>query len=54
VYKDPKGAGYKVYPVNPNAQPDVVNVVVPPKVTGHLETCKKTGISIMVERAKHG
>jgi len=63
VYKDLKGAGYKVYPVNPNAQeilgdkcypsleklpvkPDVVNVVVPPKVTEHLvETCKKLGIT---------
>lgn len=63
VYKDLKGAGYKVYSVNPNAQeilgdkcypsleklpvkPDVVNVVVPPKVTEHLvETCKKLGIT---------
>ena len=63
VYKDLKGAGYKVYPVNPNAQeilgdkcypsleklpvkPDVVNVVVPPKVTERLvETCKKLGIT---------
>ncbi|MGC8896589.1 MAG: CoA-binding protein, partial [Candidatus Bathyarchaeia archaeon] len=63
VYKDLKGAGYKVYAVNPNAQeilgdkcypsleklpvkPDVVDVVVPPKVTEHLvETCKKLGIT---------
>jgi hypothetical protein len=55
--KDLKNAGYKVYPVNPNAQeilgdkcypsleklpvkPDVVDVVVPPKVTEHrVETC---------------
>jgi len=49
VYKDLKEAGYKVYPINPNAKkvlsdeaydsleglpvkPDVVNLVVPPKV----------------------
>jgi predicted CoA-binding protein len=63
VYKDLKNAGYKVYPVNPNAKeilgdkcypslenlpikPDVVDVVVPPKVTEHtVETCKKLGIT---------
>jgi len=59
VYKDLKGAGYRVYPVNPNAveilghkcyssleslpvKPDIVDVVVPPKVTEHIvEICKK-------------
>jgi hypothetical protein len=63
VYKDLKGAGYKVYPVNPNAKeilgdkcypdlkdlptkPDVVNVVVPPKVTEKtVKTCKMLGIT---------
>lgn len=63
VYKDLKSAGYKVYPVNPNAEeilgdkcypslenlpvkPDVVDVVVPPKVTEHTaETCKRLGIT---------
>jgi hypothetical protein len=63
VYKDLKGAGYKVYPVNPNAKevlgdkcypdlkdlptkPDVVNVVVPPKVTEKIvRTCKMLGIT---------
>jgi len=62
VYKDLKEAGYKVYPVNPNAteilgdkffpnlkslprRPDVVNLVVPPKVTEKIvKTCKKLGI----------
>jgi len=62
VYKDLKSDGYKVYPVNPNAEevlgdkcypslenlpakPDVVDVVVPPKVTEHVvETCRKLGI----------
>jgi len=62
VYKDLKSAGYRVYPVNPNAaeilghkcyssleslpvKPDVVDVVVPPKVTEHtVEVCKKLGI----------
>lgn len=62
VYKDLKGAGYKVYPVNPNAadilgdkcypglkslpvKPDVVNFVVPPKVTEEIvKTCKELGI----------
>lgn len=50
VFVDLKNSGYKVYPINPNAnkvtgekcypklsklpeQPDVVNIVVPPKVT---------------------
>jgi hypothetical protein len=63
VYKDLRSAGYKVYPVNPNAQeilgdkcysslenlpakPDVVDVVVPPKVTEHIvETCQSFGIT---------
>ncbi|MGQ9545505.1 MAG: CoA-binding protein, partial [Candidatus Bathycorpusculaceae bacterium] len=63
VYKDLKIAGYRVFPVNPNAQeilgdrcypsledlpfkPDVVDVVVPPKVTEDIvETCKKLGIT---------
>jgi len=63
VYKDLKSAGYKVYPINPNAaeilgdkcyssleslpvKPDVVDVVVPPKVTEHIvEICKKLGIT---------
>ena len=63
VYKDLRSAGYKVYPVNPNAReilgdkcysslenlpvkPDVVDVVVPPKVTEHtVETCQKLEIT---------
>jgi len=63
VYKDLKTAGYKVYPVNPNAKeilgdkcypdlknlpakPDVVNIVVPPKVTEKtVKTCKMLGIT---------
>lgn len=63
VYKDLRGAGYEVYPVNPNAEeilgdkcysdlknlpkkPDVVNIVVPPKVTGKIvKMCKKIGIT---------
>ncbi|RLI45716.1 CoA-binding protein, partial [Candidatus Bathyarchaeota archaeon] len=63
VYKDLKKAGYKVYPVNPNAEevlgdkcypnlgdlptkPDVVDVVVPPKVTEEIvKTCKRLGIT---------
>ncbi len=63
VYKDLKEAGYKVYPVNPNApeilgdkcypdlkslpvKPDVVNLVVPPKVTKEVvKTCKELGIT---------
>jgi len=63
VYKDLKTAGYKVYPVNPNAKeilgdkcypdlknlptkPDVVNIVVPPKVTEKtVKTCKILGIT---------
>lgn len=62
VYKDLKEAGYKVYPVNPNAseilgdkcypnlkslpiKPDVVNTVVPPKITEEIvKECKKIGI----------
>lgn len=63
VYKDLKNAGYRVYPVNPNAKeilgdkvypdpkslpanPDVVNVVVPPEVTEEVvKTCKGLGIT---------
>lgn len=63
VYKDLKEAGYKVYPVNPNAdkilgnkcyldlgdlpvKPDVVDVVVPPRVTEEIvKTCKRLGIT---------
>jgi len=63
VYKDLKEAGYKVYPVNPNAseilgdrcypslrslpeRPDVVTVVVPPRVTEEVvKTCQDLGIS---------
>ena len=63
VYKDLKTAGYRVYPVNPNAKeilgdkvypdlkslsakPDVVNIVVPPKVTEEIvKTCKELGIT---------
>ena len=62
VYKDLKTAGYRVYPVNPNAReilgdrvypdlkslpvkPDVVNIVVPPKVTEEtVKTCRELGI----------
>jgi len=62
VYRDLKNAGYKVYPVNPNAQevlgdkcypsleelperPDVVVVVVPPRVTEQIvKACKELGI----------
>ena len=58
VYKDLKEAGYKIYPVNPNADeilgnkcypsleklpviPDVVDVVVPPKITEQIvKKCK--------------
>lgn len=63
VYKDLKSGGYKVYPVNPNAdeilgdkcypslealpeKPDVVDVVVPPKVTEEVvKNRKKLGIT---------
>lgn len=63
VFKDLKGAGYKVYPVNPQAaevlgskcypdlkslpvKPDVVNIVVPPKVTEEIvKTCKELGVT---------
>ncbi|KYH38882.1 MAG: conserved hypothetical protein containing CoA-binding domain [Candidatus Bathyarchaeota archaeon B26-1] len=62
VYKDLKEAGYRVYPVNPNAseilgdkcypnleslpeRPDVVTVVVPPRVTEKIvKACKELGI----------
>jgi len=63
VYKDLRLSGYRVYPVNPNAdkilgdkcypsleallvKPDVVDFVVPPKVTEKIvKTCKKLGIT---------
>jgi hypothetical protein len=63
VYRDLKSGGYKVYPVNPNAdeilgdkcypslgtlpeKPDVVDVVVPPKVTEEVvKDCKRLGIT---------
>jgi len=62
VYRDLKEAGYRVYPVNPNAseilgdkcypnleslpeRPDVVTVVVPPRVTEKIvKACKDLGI----------
>jgi len=62
VYRDLKEAGYRVYPVNPNAEeilgdkcypnleslpvkPDVVDTVVPPKVTEEtVKACKALGI----------
>ena len=62
IYKDLRAAGYKVYPVNPNADeilgdkcypsleslpetPQVVDLVVPPKVTNQIvKVCKKLGI----------
>lgn len=62
VYKELKTAGYKVYPVNPNAKeilgdraypdlnslpvkPDIVNIVVPPKVTEDtVKICRELGI----------
>ncbi|NIO38519.1 CoA-binding protein [Candidatus Bathyarchaeota archaeon] len=63
VYRDLRGAGYNVYPVNPHAdeilgskcyphlealpeKPDVVDLVVPPRVTEEtVKTCKKLGIA---------
>jgi hypothetical protein len=62
VYRDLRNAGYRVYPINPNAdeilgdrcypslealpeRPDVVDLVVPPKVTERVvEACKTLGI----------
>lgn len=64
VYKDLRGAGYTVYPINPNANevlgdkcysdlknkdlpkiPDVVDIVVPPRITEEIvEQCKDLGI----------
>jgi len=62
VYKDLKGAGYTVYPLNPNAdkilgdkcyvglndlptKPDVVDIVVPPKITENVvRECERLGI----------
>jgi predicted CoA-binding protein len=62
VYRDLRAAGYKIYPVNPNAEeilgdkcypsleslpekPQVVDLVVPPKVTDQIvKVCKKLGI----------
>ncbi len=63
VYRNLKEAGYRVYPVNPNAtevlgdrcyadlrslpvKPDVVNLVVQPKVTEEIvKTCKALAIN---------
>jgi predicted CoA-binding protein len=63
VYENLKNGGYKVYPVNPNADeilgdkcypslesipilPDVVDIVVPPKVTEQIvKTCKRLGVT---------
>jgi len=63
VYQDLKKEGYKVYPINPNANeilgnkcysklselpttPDIVNIVVPPKITKEiLKECKELGIN---------
>lgn len=63
VYKNLRGAGYRVYCVNPNAdevlgdkcypslealpiKPDVVDVVVPPKITEDIvRACKKLRIT---------
>jgi predicted CoA-binding protein len=65
VYKDLKQAGYKVYPVNPNAdevfgdkcyptlasltqKPDVVDIVVPPRVTEQIvQECRQLGITMV-------
>lgn len=62
IYRDLKGAGYRVYPVNPKAdeidgdkcyhslkdlpeRPDVVDVVVPPRITERVvEECEREGI----------
>jgi predicted CoA-binding protein len=62
IYRDLRAGGYKVYPVNPNAneilgdkcypsleslpeKPQVVDLVVPPKVTNQIvKLCKKLGI----------
>jgi predicted CoA-binding protein len=62
VFFDLKGAGYTVYPINPNAinisgnkcysnlkelpqLPDVVDIVVPPKITRAIvKECKNLGI----------
>jgi predicted CoA-binding protein len=62
VYKDLQEVGYKIYPVNPNADeilgdkcypsleklpvvPDVVDVVVPPKITEQIvKKCKDIGV----------
>ena len=63
VFFDLKGAGYFVYPINPNAinisgnkcysnlrelpqTPDVVDIVVPPKITEKtVKECKDLGIN---------
>ena len=65
VFKDLKEAGYRVYPVNPNAHeilgdkcyssleklpmnPDVINLVVQPKITEHtVKICKDLGIKML-------
>lgn len=62
VFKDLKGGGYKVYPINPNTdevlsdkvynslkdlpeKPDVVDIVVPPKVAEKIvKECNSLGI----------
>ena len=63
IYIDLKKAGYKVYPINPNAdeifgdkcyselknlpiKPDVLDLVIPPKITEKIvEDCKKLNIN---------
>ena len=65
VFRDLRDAGYKVYPVNPNAEeilgvkcypslkdlpetPDVVDLVVPPKVTEKVvRECKELGVRMV-------
>ena len=65
VYADLKGAGYRVYPINPKLgeilgdkchpslselpeKPDVVDLVVPPKVTEKVvKECEELGIKMV-------
>ena len=65
VFRDLRDAGYKVYPVNPNAEeilgvkcypslkdlpetPDVVDLVVPPRVTEKVvRECKELGVRMV-------
>lgn len=65
IYFDLKNAGYKVYPINPNAKmisndkcylnlrnlpekPDVVDIVVPPKITEKIvKECKDLDIKMV-------